>query len=398
MYAVLCDCAAYYKADRCYPSHKKLAEKLSCSISSVKRYLAELSSAKLISIEFREQTSNIYYLLKHDLLTGYSNTDCGESQVRQQLQVGSCESEIPPQQANVTSPKCKVNPLHFKMNCESNHTKQEEKKNPPLPPVHPEQPRGAAASGTPPAGGEGSFFADFETLWEAYPKKEALDGARAMWRKMRKSGLLPSLPDLLAAIKRFMGTTQWQKDHGRYIPQLLNFLKKRLWLDPLSNEELEVNRKRLEAERLEGARKQAEEAEAARSREKRERLRPVFDAFTERFSAKARQANERQNAMRFGTWMYHYAKYHGPTAADVLEGADCDIMEFLDAYKRQREADAYRATHQATRRAAPRETLPSRDFRSDNRERKPVLCADILCGGNLLERFLPAPQTLYAAV
>ena len=40
MYAILCDYAA--DKDHCWPSQATLAKRLSCSISSVKNYLAEL--------------------------------------------------------------------------------------------------------------------------------------------------------------------------------------------------------------------------------------------------------------------------------------------------------------------------------------------------------------------
>lgn len=371
MYAVLCDCAAYYKADSCYPSHKKLAEKLSCSVSSVKRYLAELTRVKLVKIELREQTSNIYYILKPE--SAVADTD----------------ADAVSEQYNMDSPQVKVNHPQSKVDYASNLiTKPEEEKNPPLSPVTADQPRTASAPQASSARGGDSFFADFERLWEAYPKKEAFDGARTLWRKMRKSGLLPSLADLLASVKRFSATTQWQKDNGRYIPQLINFLRKRLWLDPLSVEEAEASRKRLEVEQRELARRQTEEAEAARSREKRERLRPIFEAFAECFEDDAWKTNDRLDAFLFGTWMHSYSVYAGPTAADVPDGTDSSIGDFMDSYKRQRASEAYRTSHQAAQRAV----LPAHNSHSDNRESKPVFCADIL------SRFIPAPQTLCAAV
>ncbi len=86
LYTVLCDCAAYYKADSCYPSHKKLADKLSCSVSSVKRYLKELTRVKLVKIENREQTSNIYYILKHEISVADGNVTSDTSESVQQAQ------------------------------------------------------------------------------------------------------------------------------------------------------------------------------------------------------------------------------------------------------------------------------------------------------------------------
>ena len=60
MYALLCDYAA--DKDHCWPSQATLAKRLSCSISSIKNYLAELVREKLISVK-REQDRS-YYLLR----------------------------------------------------------------------------------------------------------------------------------------------------------------------------------------------------------------------------------------------------------------------------------------------------------------------------------------------
>ena len=61
MYAILCDYAA--DNDRCWPSQATLAKRLSCSISSVKNYLAEPVREKLISIRQEQYRSSVYYLL-----------------------------------------------------------------------------------------------------------------------------------------------------------------------------------------------------------------------------------------------------------------------------------------------------------------------------------------------
>ena len=66
MYAILCDYAA--DKDHCWPSQATLAKRLSCSISSVKNYLAELVRAKLISIKREQYRSSVYYLLRPEEL------------------------------------------------------------------------------------------------------------------------------------------------------------------------------------------------------------------------------------------------------------------------------------------------------------------------------------------
>jgi hypothetical protein len=235
-------------------------------------------------------------------------------------------------------------------------------------------------------GGGGFSFQDFEKAWEAYPKKAAKGFAVLAWKKLRQTGQLPPLPDILAAIKRFMLTESWQRDHGRYIPQLSNFLRGQRWLDPLSPEEEEANRNRLEAERMELARKREQEADEARRKEKRERLRPIYDAFVEKFGEVGSLSNERMDAMNFGLWMFLHGKYGGPIAADVPDGNTLSVHDFMKAYQRRRDGESCHAARSI------------RDFHSDSRERKLVNRPEMPQRGAFLTRLIPAAQPLCAAV
>lgn len=62
MYALLCNYAS--EKDHCWPSHATLASRLSCSISSVKNYLAELMRENLIAIRKEHYRSSVYYLIR----------------------------------------------------------------------------------------------------------------------------------------------------------------------------------------------------------------------------------------------------------------------------------------------------------------------------------------------
>jgi hypothetical protein len=292
------------------------------------------------------------------------------------------EPEVDRQQPKVacTQPKCGYR---------NNLNKQkEENTNPPLPPV-------AVSRSTPPApkpmGGGGSFSPDFEKLWEAYPRKDAKDPAEKAFKQLLRSRQLPSLSELLAAIKRFMATTQWQKNNGRFIPYLSKFLKDRRWLDPLSGEEEAKNHKRIEAEQLALAHTREKEAAEARNREQKRRLRLIYDAFAERFGDEAKQANERIDNKNFGTWMFHYGKCQGPTAADVPDGNTLCIADFMTEYQRRRDAEAYYAAQQTPVAACDPHS------HSDNRERKPMSCAEILRPDTFMARFFPSSQPLCAA-
>ena len=78
MYALLCDYAS--DKDHCWPSQATLAKRLSCSISSVKNYLAELVREKLISIKRKQYRSSVYYLLRPEELTENQETNFANKQ------------------------------------------------------------------------------------------------------------------------------------------------------------------------------------------------------------------------------------------------------------------------------------------------------------------------------
>jgi flagellum-specific peptidoglycan hydrolase FlgJ len=183
-----------------------------------------------------------------------------------------------------------------------------------------------------------------------------------------------------------MLTESWQRDHGRYIPQFSNFLRGQRWLDPLSREEEETNRNRLEAERMEFARKREQEADEARREEKRERLRPLYDSFAEKFGEAASQPNVGMDAMNFGMWMFLHGKYGGPTPEDVPDGNTLSVYDFMKAFQRQRDSESSHTARSV------------RDSLSDNRANRPVNCANIPRNNNFLARLIPAAQPLCAAV
>jgi len=187
----------------------------------------------------------------------------------------------------------------------------------------------------------GAFFHDFEKLCAAYPKKEALGLARSAWQWVRRSGLLPSLDVLLAAVEKFKATKKWQRENGRFIPQLSNWLRGLCWQDSLSSEEEEAARLRQEAEKAALAVKREEEARIATRQAERERLRPLYEAFRARFPAE--NLNESLNAMHFGKWRSLHNKYAGPAAADVPENNTKNMADFMTGYPQRREAPAYHA-------------------------------------------------------
>ena len=322
MYALLCNYAS--EKDHCWPSHATLASRLSCSVNSVKKYLGELAAMKLIEIRKEQYRSSVYYMmypaeLKPETASAAAQPapDCQPSTSDRQ------PSDFDGQLSN--------------FGYLNNLTKQSQEKNPPLPPTE-EQPKTVPTSGTPAAGGV-SHFHDFEKTWELYPKKDAKGFARMAWLKLERSGLLPPLDELQAAIRRFAASESWQREQGRFVPQMGNWLRGQRWLDPLSPAEEAEAKERLR--RLEQSRAiQEQEEREKRLQEQRNaekaRLRPIFDTFAARF------AEPFNDAMAFGTWMYLHSKGFAPTAPDVPQDNALGIADFMNAFKRQREEAAYR--------------------------------------------------------
>ena len=83
MYALLCNYAS--EKDHCWPSHATLASRLSCSISSVKNYLAELMRENLIAIRKEHYRSSVYYLIRPE-----HNDNADESNPERSERVFTC--------------------------------------------------------------------------------------------------------------------------------------------------------------------------------------------------------------------------------------------------------------------------------------------------------------------
>lgn len=80
---------------------------------------------------------------------------------------------------------------------------------------------------SPPEGGEvGVGFAD---VWAAYPRKTGEQPARREWAKLAPDAA--TAREILAAVQRQVLTTQWQREGGRYVPELQHWLRDERWRD-----------------------------------------------------------------------------------------------------------------------------------------------------------------------
>lgn len=306
MYAILCDYAA--DKDHCWPSQTTLAKRLSCSISSVKNYLAELVREKLIFIRREQYRSSVYYLLRPEACSEKQKTN----PVHQQSESG-CDEVI---SGSLTT-----------------LNKQRKERDSPLSPHAPDETAPAPVRRTckAPAAGGVSSLPDFESVWMLYPKKEAKGFARMAWLKLSRSGLLPSLPELHAAIRRFAASEGWQREQGRFVPQMGNWLRGQRWLDPLplaEQAEVAQNESSLRALRV---REEQEQRLQKRQDAEKARLRLLFDAFAAKFPPIA------NDAMPFGIWQYLHSQNRAPSADDVPPENSLGIIEFLNEFKRRRQ-------------------------------------------------------------
>lgn len=313
VYAILCDYAA--ENDHCWPSQATLANRLSCSVSSIKNYLGELVRENLIIIKREQYRSSVYYLL-----TPESNSSTQETTF----------DDIEPKN-DYAQPKFGY----------LNTLKKQKKEN--ITPLSPKVKAESAASvacrtpRTPSAGGVSSSLHDFEDTWALYPKKEAKGFARMAWFKLLRSGQLPALPEIHAAIRRFADSESWQREQGRFIPQMGNWLRGQRWLDSFPSAEMDEtaqDRATLQAIRAIEEREQrlTEQYEA-----KRAKLRPLFDAFAAKFPPLA------DDAMPFGIWQYLHSQNSAPSAADVPPENTLGIIEFLNKFRRCRPTTAFPA-------------------------------------------------------
>ena len=99
---------------------------------------------------------------------------------------------------------------------------------------------------------------DFDTFWQAYPKRMAKGDARKAWKQTES--YRPSIADVLKAIAAQRKSAQWMRDDGQYVPYPATWLRAERWDDVIEVEMLKPERKpdRYELANIEMARKEAE--------------------------------------------------------------------------------------------------------------------------------------------
>ncbi|WP_300708697.1 helix-turn-helix domain-containing protein [uncultured Desulfovibrio sp.] len=286
LYTLLCDYAG--DKDHCWPSQTTLARLLGCSVSSIKTYLRELAGQRLIAVELRECRSSTYYLLKPSFLSAradQSNSDGGEANSGYITNYRKKERNYPP---TPKPPTAKEPPL----------TRQ-------------------------PRRGVGDFFSAntvFETVWNAYPKKEAKELARTVWHRLWRQGAI-RVEALMESLRRFCRSDGWNREHGRFVPQLVNWLRGQRWLDELPSSPAAVatdNDAKVRAWEAAQERQQADPDLEA--------VRPQFEAFLARFR------DTRLRGPAWGLWTLLHKAGRAPQAHDVAD-ASASPLDFLRQWR-----------------------------------------------------------------
>lgn len=321
MYALLCNYAS--DNDHCWPSQVTLAARLSCSVSSVKKYLSELVGIKLIEVRREQYRSSVYYMLRPETVSAANHDVTVPTPRAAKPACYQSDSACPQPKTGY------INTLN----------KQEERNTPPLPPVPQTPPKVVPTPTRPVVGGGGAFLHDFEKAWELYPRKEAKGLARSAWLNLAREGQLPPLARIEASIRHFMASDMWQREQGRFVQQMSNWLRGQRWLDASAVEAAkEAEAAQRAADALQAMQRKEEARKAAQNKE-REAMRPLFDAFAERF-----QLHEKPwiRPMAFGLWMHLHEKHRAPTPSDVPDDNQLGIADFLQAFKRRCEEAAWR--------------------------------------------------------
>ena len=286
LYTLLCDYAG--DKDHCWPSQATLARLLGCSVSSIKTYLRELAGQRLIAVELRECRSSTYYLLKPSFLSaraGQSNSDGGEANSGYITNCRKKETNYPPT---------------------------------PTPPTAKEPP-----STRQPRRGVGDFFSAnnaFESIWNAYPRKEAKELARAVWHRLWRQGAI-RIEALMESLRRFCRSDGWNREHGRYVPQLVNWLRGQRWLDELPSSPAAVATDHDAKVRAWDAAQERRQADPDL-----EAVRPQFEAFLARFR------DTRLRGPAWGLWTLLHKAGRAPQAHDVAD-ASASPLDFLRQWR-----------------------------------------------------------------
>ena len=174
----------------------------------------------------------------------------------------------------------------------------------------------------------------FERFFAAYPRKEAKEMARSVWHQLWRRGVLPALDSLLAALDRFRSSTSWNREHGRFVPFLVNWLRGQRWADaPDASESSSPGVQSApsaspeKAEQIRSCMQRLEDQH--RTDPALAAARPLFEKFLSCFAD-----GQRKRGPAWGLWSLLYRLGKAPTVAQASSPSDVGVLSFLQDWQR----------------------------------------------------------------
>ena len=178
------------------------------------------------------------------------------------------------------------------------------------------------------SGGGGStrqaINAFFEKLWDCYPRKEAKELARSAWFHLWQRGVLPSADFLVSSVEKFRKTEAWNREKGRFVPQLANWLRGQRWLDEVAQTSPAVSESEvcITQEKTEQLRRLEERMESLLKPDPHlVAAKPAFESFLTRFTD-----GQRKRGPAWALWSRLYSQGNTPV---LHKNADVGVLTFL---------------------------------------------------------------------
>lgn len=329
-----------YRTGICRTSQNLLAALCKCSVRALQGYIRKLEALNYIQVEPQPNGSRAYRLILNDRVRLLSRRAFDE--LPQSYEAGAESAYEHTQNLRIEGEKSARPPLK---------RVKELKTLTPLSPLPPKLQRqslrvNASMRGTfpctsgdrplPEKGGRGGTFsackdkkdilaanAAFEQFISAYPRKDARESARGIWHQLWRSGELPSLDKLLAALEQFRASASWTKEHGRFVPYAVNWLRDKRWLDFSESEPQNTP-----PSPASPSPKRLHTLPEVRPDPALEAVRPLFERFFDRFHSKTKRGPA------WGLWSALFRKGHAPSADDVKGRGMMDAFAFLQAWQR----------------------------------------------------------------
>lgn len=225
LYGVLCD----YARDKvyCYPSKQTLANRLNCSINSIKKYLKQLIEMGFLraemSLKMGKEIFRLFCPPKNDTVPAQASPQ-NPAQEEQEKRLQEVPQEAPA-----------VVQKNFNKGCQNltgGASKFDGKANVNLNNINPPTPHEQEQAKKSKRVWDYKFYnLEFQNFWNLYPKKERREDARQAWFKLSRQGKIPTLDILKKALDYFSDNSSWHRENGRYVPHAVNFLFGLRWLD-----------------------------------------------------------------------------------------------------------------------------------------------------------------------